>query len=525
MLLKRDQGGFAVVYGLVVLFLATLAGMSLMYMSRKDKESSSDYSKMRDAAIAARTALSAFEGQFGKNSDLAVATIDSFCSDTKYRWFFASSATLSSSEKRKYLRNDNGSPSFSARIMKYDSVNYLIQVEGIGYGGHGGKKRAIGIYKLEGVKNLTASAGTPKHALYLGGASQNFNGGYNITGDVYFSMNWGDQSINGNAAGIINGNFKTGDSNNRLQVNGNLTINGNAYVRTPMNINSGTVRVNGISGFQKEFTALNTQMKLNGDAYFNSTYPYNWNSNVDMLNHIVKYNPAINSGKFVNTKAGSGSQSNIDIASKVGMTNTNEAPVAVNMPSFPAGVVKNVSGDITGEQLDALYNSNSGSLYNGEWLVVRTSGWVNMKGGNFTKKVIWLVDANGINSNSGQSWYNCSDESNTMVYATGGSFNMYLADNYKFRGYLYNNSTSSTIYQFGNNTIFNGAIHHSLTSNFCINGGTLNLQYGENSSGQSALQEFGTLGIVIPPGGSGVPGKTIALIDTRVRPRLLGVYY
>ena len=51
---KNDQNGFAVVYGLAILFAATIAGTSLTYITNKDKVASTEMVKVRAAAIAAR---------------------------------------------------------------------------------------------------------------------------------------------------------------------------------------------------------------------------------------------------------------------------------------------------------------------------------------------------------------------------------------------------------------------------------------------------------------------------------------
>lgn len=140
--MKRDvgnQNGFAVVYGIVVLFLASVTGFSLLYISQKDKGASADYSKMRTAAVASKAGLTAFERQCSNAPEQILDLVKKYTQDHNSKWLFGSVANSTEEQKISFWAGSDA-PSFSARIMKFDPLSHLVQIEANGYGGLGKKE-------------------------------------------------------------------------------------------------------------------------------------------------------------------------------------------------------------------------------------------------------------------------------------------------------------------------------------------------------------------------------------------------
>jgi hypothetical protein len=524
-----NQGGFAAVYGLIVLLLATLSGTAILFMTQKDRASVTDYAGVRSSSLAAIAALKAFEGQCAIAPDTTFAILKKYIINHNYKWLLGPSSASAATEQKIQFWNSSSAPKYSARIIGYDSGNSFIVIEGIGYDGMGGKKKAVASYQLDGLVMVKAQP-VQSFGLFLGGALGNCNVATNLTGDVYLSLGGGLAEQHFNQGGTITGNLKTGDGTNVFDVNTNLTVTGNAYIRAPLKC-SAVLRVNNKSGFEKQITVLDQQMQLFGDAFFNSTYPSSWNKDINLNNHAVTYNstsPSIPTSKFVNASPAPVAKSSINIPNELGMTAGNESAAdTVIMPVFAAGVTLTVSGAITSSNVETWWSNQktAGKLYVNKWLVLKLNGAVSMNGGGpFTKKVIWITDNNAITVNG--NWYDCADTSNTLIYVNGsGSMTgMGVPANKKFRGYIYNLSGTGNTYQFGASTTFYGSIHHA-KGNFDLNngGGPLNLVFNSGSLGYTALQELIDLGIVVVPGASTAFPPGLNLVDLKIRPTMIGM--
>ncbi len=520
----NNHGGFAIVYGLVVLLLVTVSGTAILFLTQKDRVAVADYASIRSSSQAALAALKAFEGQCQKAPDTALAILKKYSSDHEYKWLLGSSSAVANIEQKILFGSGANAPKYSARILGFDEDNSFIIIEGIGYDGNGGKKKVVASYQLDGIV-MSVPAPIKVYGLYLGGTLGNCNSTVNITGDVYLSMDGSTNPQHFNQGGTITGNLKTGNKSNVLDISSNLTVTGKAFIRCPLMCNN-AFRVNDKAGFEKEINPLNQQMQLFGDAFFNSTYPSSWNSNVNMNGHAVKYNPALPVAKFTNTSSAT-SASGIDIATELGMAPGDEYADSVIMPTWPGGVVKNVSGSISASDVETWWTQKqtAGKLYQNEWLVLELNGDVSMNGGGpFAKKVIWITGSHVMNVNG--NWYDCADGSITMIYVNGSGYinGLGVPANKKFRGYVFENSTSSNgiSYQFGSNTTFYGAIHHG-KGNFNLNSGPLNLVFNAGSLGQTAIQELVDLGLIIPSGSTTVLPPGLNLVDLRIRPTMLGM--
>lgn len=520
LVLKND--GFAVVYGLAVLFIASISGVSIMYISQKDRSSASDYSKVRSAASAARAALDAFEGQCSSQPQDVLEILKKYNQNSSNKWLLGN-AQDASSEQRIKSWNSKDAPSFSACIMKFDSTNYLVQVQGIGYGGVGGKKKAVGLYKLRGIGS--SASWVQRDAIHLAGEGRYFDVRINVNGNVYFGA---DVHFNGGAIGsVINGDFKTGATDKESVFDVPVTINGNAFFQTPLRV-KGTfgISIYGNSGFEKKVT-IGPDLKLYGAAFVNDKISEPDPGKFDMNNNLFMHS-GIQSQIEKKVKSASPAPINnngkIDIASRLGMNTGKEPHLEAGIDHIPSNKIMKFSSlgfnNFTATQLQAKYNeaASKNQLWN-DFLVIRVDTYANMSlnsSSTFDGKVIWIVDSK-INCNG--YWYKCGPTSNTLVYVRSGGCVDGLGSAHFFRGYVYVEGNGEMKYNWSTGNTFRGAIHQvSDKSQFQMNSGKeLNITYDE-----SVLNEIIATGVIRYP--KGMSGGLV-LQDTKIRPELLSIYY
>jgi hypothetical protein len=531
----NNRGGYAVVYGLFVLMLATVAGTAILFMTQKDHIASADYAGSRTSSIAAMAALKAFEGQCSANPTLTYAILQKYINNHNCKWLFGANTTVDNTQELKIdlTANTNG-PEYSARIVGFDSVNSYIVIEGIGYDGSGGKKKVLASYELGGL-NLTTVYSIPGYGMYLGGSLTNSNAQINILGNVYLSMNGCGNCQHFNVGGTITGDLKTASTSNYLMIpsTGALTVTGKAFIRCPMEVQA-VFRVNDKAGFEMGYNNFTSTIQLYGNSYFNQTANFgSANCVVGHTTNLVRYNSAISLDRFsTGFSARTSVTTTMSLADSLGMTSGDESPYTVTMPSWGSGVVKDVAaGTYQVSDVTSWWTSQqtAGKLYQDEWLILRLTGAITMNGnGTFYNRVIWLTNGYNINSYGTPgyaTWYDCDDASNTMIYVTGTSvLDLWgVPNNKRFRGYIYFDSpNTSNLKLGGDNTVINGAICYKQGA-FNLNAGKLNIVYNNGSLGQSALQEYIDLGIIAPPGMAGTTPKRLDLVDFKIRPNLLGV--
>jgi hypothetical protein len=510
--LKND--GFAIVYGLAVFFIASVSGLSILYISQKDRASAGDYSKVRSSAMSARAALTAFENQCETQPQVILDILKKYNINNSNKWLLGD-ALNAGSETRFKCWNGPDAPSLSACIMKYDSVNLLLQVQGIGYGAGGGKKKAIGIYRLKGA--LEDIVWDQENAIHLVCPAYNIDQRIIVNGNIYCGNGF---HFNGGAAGnIINGDVKTGNSNIESSFDGNTTINGKAFFQTSVNIKgSASLTVNGKSGFQKSIYN-DGGVHLFGNTYINSTV--GGNVKINLHNNIVTHSGSVNNNSIMNASQIINNYGTIDIADELNMKDGNELCFTVKIDQIDNKYIQNwpSGGVITAEILNQKYQQAAayGDLWN-DFMVIRIKNYANMQSsaGTFTGKVIWIVES-GMTCNG--NWYDCSASSNTMVYVKSGGEVNGLGSGKNFRGYVYVEGSGKVDYKFGNGNTFRGAIHHvSENSKFQLNSGAeLNIFYDKE-----VLKEFVRFDVIAPPG---VTSRVLILNDIKLRAELLSLYY
>jgi hypothetical protein len=527
----KQSKGFAVVYGLFLLTAATVLGTAILFMTQKDHVASADYAGTRISSMAAVAALKAFEGQCLTDTSVTMAALKKYSSNNNYKWFFGASTNVANSEQKISLGASADAAQYSARILSFDEDNSYIVIEARGYDGHGGMKKIIASYKLNGLYVFPASP-VPTYAFYLGGALQNINAPTDITGDVYLTMNGAATSQHFNNSLTITGNLKTDLTNNSLDMTGTgpITVSGKAFMRCKMSPQS-TFTVNGKAGFEKGYTNFTSAMLLKGNSFFNQSSDFSGTVNGNSTNY-VRYNSNISASRFNSFSTETPITGSMSLADSLGMTAGDEDPPSVIIPAWGA-IVKTISSSININATDVenwwTAQQSAGKLYKDEWLVVDLNASVTMTGGGpFTKKVIWITNNNSITVN--KNWYDCAATSITMIYVNGNGFltNMGVQDGKTFRGYIHiSSSSANNQFKFGINSTFYGAItleQGSFNSNYTSGvDGTMKIVYGPGSLGQSALQEIINIGLLNVPGSSGLPAPGLAIVDTKIRPMLINM--
>lgn len=525
----NNERGFALVYGLVVLLIASVVGTALLYMSRKTHTGASNSANVRMASLAASAALKACEGQFLNDPSTTLAILKKYNEDNTYKWLLGNETNADSEQRIKFWNSPAGSPEYSAKILSWDSDSFVITIEGTGYLPRGGKKRALATYELSGLGQEVLFSSAPNYALYLGGDIENLNSPFDIYGDVYMSLAGGawEQRINGGSGGTIHGNLKIANhATHLLELIGATTVTGNALILGKMKM-KGPFTINGKAGFTNAFPEFISTIRIGDDAFFtqSSTFGYP-DCVVGLSSKTVKYNSAISSNRFKNFQKTSATMTAEEVAAELAMSTDPAEPYVINTSVIPESkIMETWGGNVTGNIVESWWanQQSAGNLFCGEWLVVRLKGGMNMSGGYFTKKVIFLTNGQPINANG--NFYDCSDQSNTLIYVNGqwAYLNGMGVSAYKrFRGLIYVDNTNTSTYQFGTNAVLYGSIQHK-QGKFDVNSGTLRLVFNEGSLGQSAIQEMVNCGVVEAPGGGGTPTSTgeIILTDLKIRPKLL----
>jgi hypothetical protein len=534
----NNERGFAMVFGLIVLLLATVGGTAILFMAQKDHTGASDYIQMRSASQAAVAGLKACEGQFLDDPNTALAILTQYTTNNAFKWMFGTAANANN-EHKITLGTGTNPPQYSARIVNYDIVSQFVIIEAIGYISSGGKKKALASYHLSGLGLSDQSIGM-SYALFLGGQLENCNEPISIQGDVYLSAQGsnGPDNQHFNSGGTINGNFKTASSTNCLDFSQKLVISGNAFFQCNMQPQA-LIHISKNAGLTKGFSNWSNPspnvIEIDGNGYFTQTTNFGFINCIcgdNGGNKTVYYNKAsISSNRFKDfTNDAQIPTSTAEyVATQLGMTTSNETPFGLNIPTWGAGVVENLSGIISAATVENYWTTHqaAGTLYKNEWLVIQLTNNLKTNGGTFTKKAIWITGSYTLDGNS--KFYNCSDESNTLIIvnSSGHLESFGPGDNYNFRGLVYVNSTytNNMSYLFGSNSKFYGAIHIASNSKFNLNSGSADSAriWFSHPLGQSAVQEIVNTGIILAPGQATPAARTPMIVDIKIRPSLVSM--
>ncbi len=508
-----NEKGIATMLGLIMLFIASIIGLSIMYMSQKEKAATIDSSAIRSVAVTADASLKACEKQLLLEPDNVIEILNKYSSDPSYKWLLASSA--SQSEKKKVL--DNSGFEYSASIAAFDKVNKVLQIKGNGYGRNGEAKSVIGIYKLNGIG--TESTANLKYALYLAGDGRYFDAKVTINGDVYVGS---DIHFNSGAANSrINGTLKTGTNESLLStVNApGIVVDSAVYIGTKLHLNNMLLckSKTGVEGNLE----LNSSLSIQGDGWFNGTN--SGSAIINMSSGKISHSGSIDMSKVISASEDNKNSKIPDIVDQVGLA-SNDSAWEMTISALSAKA-KTLPIAINAESLQWMYNNCwAWQKFNG-YMVVRDNGEVAINHSTFAfnGKVIWLIKGTmNINGN----WFTMTPNSRMIIYAYdkaelrefGGK------NNTRFNGLIYVKDKASLSMQWTGILNFYGAIHLASKDAIwqCNNGnnGELILNFDN-----SILSEFVSMGILKrPANGSGTPGKLV-LTDCKIRPQLMGMLY
>jgi hypothetical protein len=515
----QSNSGFAAVYGIVILLVASIAGVSLITISQKDNISSIDQVKMRIAAVSAEAALRAVEQQC-ENQPLVIADIVNnyvkLGSSTAGKgWLLSTAANWDRENKISLDSTIANPPQYSARILSFNPDNMLMQVEGYGYGGTSGRKKVIGFYQLKGVDAVLPYN---KYAIDIRCEAQYFDRPIIVKGNVCFSDKL---QFNGGASGsVINGTFQAVSKTAQVTLAGSVTFNDKALFMGPVQSNI-IFTLKKMSGFYSS-VYVDDVVDARSDSYFNNTINGNryFNMNGNTAHRGSTYiNPArISNGSLIQDGT------SIDVASVLSLSDTLPPSLQFDISSIPTANIKK-SSVVFGSQVDAtqinnLYASSTSSLWN-NYLVIRVDNSIQMNriAGNLVNcKTLWIIEG-AMTVPSG--WYDCGTGTMTVIYLRShGSVND-LGSNGYLRGYIHATDTTSVIYNWRTGNNFFGAMHHSSpTASFQLNtGSTFNITIDE-----SVLEELMTLGLLKIPGVS-TTSKQVVLSDLKIRPRIVGKHF
>lgn len=531
----KKESGFAVIYGLIVLVIATVAGSSMLFMAQKERVSVSDVSKMRSATLAAISALRATEGQLKNNPNTALDILKEYLNDpTKKTWMLGTVANCHTEQKIK-MWDRSDAPEFSARIVAFDMDSSFLVIEGTGYGSYGGKKKVVGIYRIGGVEMVTVPG--PVNALYASAGFGNLDIPLVINGNVFAG---GNSMWNGNCGvqGVtINGDFKT--SSGTFETNQKLTVNGKAFFRSSnVKFQNFASSITGKTGFKGDLNLNSVNLNITNDVLINGNDLGSGFVNVSGGAYKAKYytGGGFDPNKITVTSPATKEAVTTSMAStmgnEIGMSDADDpAPtIRSDLETFittSGGTIytpatAGINFDINGWNLATAYSTKSKWK---DFLVIKISSTININQSgpsNFNGKVIWIIETS-ISSNR---WYTSSSNSNTLVYIKGNgrfdNFGENLPTGNTMRGVIYNNSTSGTqtTYKIKGGIEIQGAlIHNSSTKPQFNNSGCtppVTITYDED-----VVQEFVNMGIMTMPT-SGV-SPYLAVVDIKIRPTMLSM--
>jgi hypothetical protein len=533
-----DEKGVAVFVTLILLFIVTIAGVTILAIAGRDRIASSDMSAVRGVAEAANTAIDACENQLSQKSPLMLSVINKYLKDKSYRWFFSTDSLNANKEKKVSLGNGYF---YSAEIMAYDTSSNVLQVRGIGYGRSDERKSVVAQYRLTGLQKNAGDAVIPRNAIYIKGDGRNFDQKFDVTGNVFVGTVF---HINNAHNCRIRGYLKTGyypDSTS--SINGqNFIIDSGAYFGTGLKLNShANVTCGGMIGIEGNLDIPELLLNANGDGWFNGAFndgKPNTTISINMSNNTINHSGSLSMSRVQNKTENNTNGKILDIPQKIGIGTSNDSAWGLDTTGLYAKA--STTGKVlTAESLNLLYqNCTQEKLINGYMVIHDDAGSFELKESNvkFKGKVIMLL-RRSIQINS--LFFDMEDAARILMIVTGLGGGPYQeptvnglagsGDNYSFNGLIYLRDAAKLYIVNNKNYTINGAIHlASIPCDWQLNNGTdpktINFKFNE-----SIIREFVSMGIITIPTPGGLPSPsqagTLQLTDFKIRPELLSVSY
>ncbi|MBN1981498.1 MAG: hypothetical protein JW795_08205 [Chitinivibrionales bacterium] len=483
------EGGYALLYVIAVMIFVGFTSSWLIGLTRRDAVSAQSFASLNNATISARSALAACENYFKTQPVAAIALLNNYLRGASPGWIFGTT------DDPFVLK---GEQKFTARIVQFDRVKFAIQIEIIGYGKDRSKKRAIAIYRLQGIKVVPPPG---EFALYIQG-EMTFNAEMHITGKVYANEDF-DCSSGWTTGSVFNGPVIV---RRDAYFAGQVTFNDVFFCGRNVDITefgpeaNQIIAFNNRSGINGNFTQANPadeEIRMSQETFFNRQPASNLTGIGNPFFHfngaaftpgagIVGFQLDNNGNRAINIPAAMNlrvffaqplfDESVIPAAKIMKWSQLKNKYIASAVPGLANHVVPAVvCGD--GQQINAYtgnlgnaicsYAASNGYSWNGFALVDIDDALYPYTGdGDFTGRIIFINNANmqvGATIYSG--WPNCGLNSITViinknVMQVGQSIN--FPDNV-FRGYIYNDPASDLFdVKPANCAFFNirGAVHN-----------------------------------------------------------------
>jgi hypothetical protein len=450
--LTTDDKGVAIFITLILLFIVTIAGVTILAVAGRDRISSSDASAVRNVAEAANTALDACENQLSMQSQLMIVILNKYVKDKSYIWFFWTDSVNANKERKVSLGNGY---SYSAEITAFDTSRNILQVRGIGYGRAGEQKTVTAIYNLSGVKIKSTPSHAAGYAIYLGGDGKYFDALLEITGDVYFG---GDFAFNGNAANsIIHGFVKTRMDTTRESINNapGLTIDSGFYIGTRLKANT-SFNCNSRLGVEGRQMVGGT-ITVMDDVWSNDT---NTGLGKYVLNSkIFHHSGRANMARVYNATEDNRKGRISNLAEQIGLEFTNDTAWSDSF-AFLLPRARILPSPLNADTLQKMFNTCPAANKIGQYMVTRDPMWlsVNYVPTKFKGKVIMLLQ-NGMTINN--KFLSMEDTARILIIA----YNKAVIQGFggppgnQFNGVIYMRDSSDIIMGWDSVNTIKGAIH------------------------------------------------------------------
>lgn len=534
-----NKRGVTFIYVIATLLIATFIGSALMKLSHHDVMSAGDFSSMSTAAVSARSAMQFCENFFETESDSMVDLLNDFVSGDFDGWLVGKeNQTVTLSNNQKY----------SARLLRFDGVNYIVQIEGYGWGKGGSRRQITGYYFLDGIDYDVTVAPVVTHALYLGGGGADFfHCRLTVNGDTYVNTT---VTFHGEGSGsVFNGTFNSKANNTGFsRMDGNYTFNDNVYFGSKMKFvvyaGLGTVAFNGLVGFENGIDAGSSTGPLNfaKDAFYvNADVTNGWS----MVFAGNGTNTLHKDASIFGTGGAYGTTNNITVTNDAPgdifpLTNVGtRIPDEVNFDKTkidPQSLIQTWSNykqygtgasELEGQKLNEMYEhaSNNGHLWK-DFLVISVDEQINTNYGSnqpFTGKVIFILpNSSLINATS---FYDSGNNAVTVIYVENGGFLKGFGGwANQFRGYIHCATGGQITYGDGASLgDFFGAIYHEDGSSALARGNSTD-QFNIHYDG-SVLNGLAELGIVYTDGNEPVVSTTLTLVESAITSTELGLHF
>jgi hypothetical protein len=522
------ENGYVTAAVLVLLIISVVSGAFMLKSSKNRAATSSNYFQARSAAYAAQSGLEAGMADLEKNPALSAKILNNYLTDNSKAWLLGDTSNAGSPT---WMSLGSNKQQFSTSIVAFDHKSGLIKLASNGRGPGGSESVAYGVFQIGGLQPEPTPLA--KYAWYMAGEARNIDKTVEVDGEVYFG---GDVHFNGGADGsIFRGTVKIAKgSGNQSSFDSKVTFMENTLIQTPFKTQGNGIFFQKKVGFEGNITA-DTDIRLNMSgqtAYFNSNIT-SGNAGIDLGMNQLVHNGKLTMAKTKNVGSVVVQSGTIPIATNLGMENTTENEVTVDLSAIPANkrftlqsLGFGFGGQTDGPDLSAAYNAAkaSGKLYQDFLVLNINQSYVfktptpNVLQGKFVFDVTVNQPING-------NFPTCDPTTVCLMRVSNGGNLQGFGSQGLFRGYVNVSGNGQIIYQWGSTAEFHGALHHvSPTSGFQLNNSPSPLKLVFE---QAVFDELLPLKVLCAPGMNtpALPIAKVKLVDTQIRPRYLSRFF